>query len=101
MTPAHLAELQAAWPGEWTPTQADHICNPHRLRLPPGAEWHIRAFAINATHGPTHYIEAHSQDRDMLAVKGRGKSFSEAKSDLAVVIAATATQLLQLVRMMP
>ena len=101
MTPTQLDELQTVWPGEWTPTQADHIPDPYRLRLKPDAEWSIRAFAIDATHGPSHYIEAHSQDRDMLAVKGRGKSFAEAKSDLAVAIAATSTQLLQLVRMMP
>lgn len=101
MTPEHLAELQAAWPGDWTPTEADHIPDPYRLRLPPGAEWSIRAFAIDATHGPSHYIEARSHDRDDITLTGRGKSFSEAKSDIATAIAVTSTQLLQLARMVP
>lgn len=101
MTPEQLDELKAAWPGDWTPALADHIPDPCRLRLPPDAEWSIRAFAIDATHGPTHYIEARSQDRDDLTLTGRGKSFAEAKSDLAAAIAATSIQLLQLVRMVP
>lgn len=101
MTPAQLDELQSIWPGDWTPAQADHIPDPYRLRLEPGADWHIRAFTIDAVHGPSHYIEAHSQDRDPLVARGRGKSFAEAKASLSADIAVSRTQLRQLRGMLP
>ena len=97
MTPARLAELQAAWPGEWEPAEHPWHADVCKLRVPIDAEWSVFAFA----YGPDHYIEARSQDRDDTALTGRGKSFSGAKSDLAAAIAATAIQLLQLVRMVP